>query len=216
MGRLEGVMKQTGMMRFLSPPMLTFKTGLPHQKITDFFDEMMFATDRVIGVVAPCILDFTIPRLYKTGGILDFNSKNKKIPIADKTLGQLLFDLKERIIIDENEYNDLRLIKDIRNAFAHELETNSFSTPHVKEKLDKLNHFRNWTICTKLHEGGHGYKKIKKDDIINNTDWKIIVGGYDEFDTFGNLAEKYVHAVAYYYSLIELYCGLIMLNGQTL
>jgi DNA-binding MltR family transcriptional regulator len=45
-------------------------------------------------------------------------------------------------VIDEDLYNDLRIIKDIRNKFAHPEGPTDFNTPKVKDLVRK---FESWT-----------------------------------------------------------------------
>jgi DNA-binding MltR family transcriptional regulator len=70
------------------------------------------------------------------------NTKAKRIfegPLASfgaKTDVAYAFEL-----IDDDVYNDLRVIKDIRNEFAHSLATVSFASPEIVELVKK---FRGW------------------------------------------------------------------------
>ena len=45
-------------------------------------------------------------------------------------------------VIDEDLYNDLRIIKDIRNKFAHPEGPTDFNTPKIKDLVQK---FDSWT-----------------------------------------------------------------------
>jgi DNA-binding MltR family transcriptional regulator len=82
-------------------------------------------------------------------------SNNKAEQIFDSPLGPL-YNFSSKIdiayafkVIDEDLYNDLRIIKDIRNKFAHPKGPTDFQTPKIKDFVQK---FKSWT------SGGDGYE----------------------------------------------------------
>src|SRR5262249_39543436 len=82
-------------------------------------------------------------------------SNNKAEQIFGSPLGPLYhFSPKIDIayafkVIDEDLYNDLRIIKDIRNKFAHPEGPTDFHTPKIKDLVRK---FKSWTSMSDEYE----------------------------------------------------------------
>jgi DNA-binding MltR family transcriptional regulator len=82
-------------------------------------------------------------------------SNNKAEQIFGSPLGPLYhFSPKIDIayafrVIDEDLYNDLRIIKDIRNKFAHPEGPTDFERPKIKDLLRK---FKSWTSTSDKYE----------------------------------------------------------------
>jgi DNA-binding MltR family transcriptional regulator len=113
---------------------------LSGDQINRTFNEVFKQTDRASAIVSSALLEELIERLliaffmdHETvkrdlfDGISPLSTMSAKINIAYH-LG----------LLEKNEFEDLKLIKNIRNDFAHSFETINFETQRIKDKCLQL------------------------------------------------------------------------------
>jgi DNA-binding MltR family transcriptional regulator len=104
------------------------------------FDEVFKQTDRASAIVSSSLLEELLERLI-LAFLLD-NEKAKKdlfdgmAPLA--TMSAKINIANHLGLINKNEYEDLKIIKNIRNDFAHSFETINFETQRIKDKCIRL------------------------------------------------------------------------------
>lgn len=106
--------------------------------IKGFLEEFQEETDRAAAVLGAAYLDECLKQLI-TGFLIDDSTK------AANLLKGPLRSFASRIsasycmgLISENEYDDLQIILEIRNRFAHRLHGLSFSDSWVRDKCSEL------------------------------------------------------------------------------
>ncbi len=111
------------------------------QKETDaFFEVFGKETDRGLAIASVCYLDNTLEKLIKAA-----YRKDQRIKILFKD-NQILQSFYNKVciayfsgLIPEAVYDDLKLLGEIRNRFAHSvLETVSLNDLPITQKIDKL------------------------------------------------------------------------------
>jgi DNA-binding MltR family transcriptional regulator len=105
-----------------------------------FFDAFSKETDRGLAIASVCYLDDMLEKLIKA-----VYRKDPRIKILFKD-NQILQSFHNKVciayfsgLIPEALYNDLKLVGEIRNKFAHSvLETVSLNDISIAQKIDKL------------------------------------------------------------------------------
>ena len=132
--------------------MPTFKkTDRTHEyeqlgKHPELNSELVNATDRVAALIGATIIDLHLERLLSAFLIDD--GKEVKALISGKDQNAALGSLAPRAraayclgIVSKVEFEDINTIRNIRNAFAHQLFDCSFETPEVKNACESLKMF---------------------------------------------------------------------------
>jgi hypothetical protein len=138
----------------------------------DFFGEIGALPDRLIGLLAPVVIDRRLTAAMKAR-LRDYNLPGGSSVFADlfEPPGEL-GDLGTRIrlglamgLYGAATYADIRLIVKIRNAFAHRLETRDFNSQQVKGWTSTLKIVERYPAPPKSHPSMHGGEVKSADDL---------------------------------------------------
>lgn len=106
-----------------------------------FWDALEKESDRAIAVIATCILDTQLEELIRASYIKD--ARVKLLFKSDHILQTYFAKINIAYfsgLIPEPLYNDLKIIAEIRNSFAHQITGNmNFSATNIANKIDKFN-----------------------------------------------------------------------------
>lgn len=110
------------------------------EQLNRTFDEIFKQTDRASAIVSSAILEEILERMLISFFV---NHDTIKKDLFDGTAPISTFSAKINIVyhlglIDINEYRDLKIVKDIRNDFAHSFEHINFETQRIKDKCNNL------------------------------------------------------------------------------
>lgn len=113
------------------------------ENLNKFLKEFQKETDRATAILGVCYLDKTIENLLTKFFIPNSKFIEKYIIGNSLTTAIDTFSKKIRLayglgLLREEEYNDLEIIRDIRNDFAHKLHGLSFETQSIKDKSFNL------------------------------------------------------------------------------
>ena len=115
-------------------------------KHPDLNAELVNASDRVAALIGATIVDLHLERLLSAFFIDD--EKEVKALVSGKDQNAALGSFAPRAraayclgLISKVEYQDINTIRNIRNAFAHQLFDCSFETPEVKVACESLKLF---------------------------------------------------------------------------
>lgn len=100
------------------------------------FDEVFKQTDRASAIVSTALLEELLERLL-LAYLIDHVSVKRDLfeGIAPVSTMSAKINLAYYLgLLDQNEFDDLKLIKKIRNDFAHSFEGINFDTPRIKDK----------------------------------------------------------------------------------
>lgn len=114
------------------------QTRIKLDDIKGFFREFGDESDRAAAILGATYLDECLRELI-ANFLVDDSTE------VDKLLGGPLQFFGSRVrasycmgLISEDEYHDLKIIRDVRNDFAHDLHGLSFSTPSVIKQCSAL------------------------------------------------------------------------------
>jgi DNA-binding MltR family transcriptional regulator len=100
------------------------------------FDEVFKQTDRASAIVSSALLEELLERLL-LAHLVDHVSVKRDLfeGIAPLSTMSAKINLAYYLgLLNQNEFDDLKLIKKIRNDFAHSFEGINFETPRIKDK----------------------------------------------------------------------------------
>ena len=103
-------------------------------------EEIKTQSDRAAAIVAAAFIDERL-RQYLSRFLIDKPKEVEELFGFDRPLGS--FGSRIRVayclgLLDDNEYHDLKIIQDVRNAFAHELHGLTFADPWVAQRCREL------------------------------------------------------------------------------
>lgn len=110
------------------------------EQLNRTFDEVFKQTDRASAIVSSSLLEELLERLILAFLIDNEKTKNNLFdgmaPLS--TMSAKINVAYHLGLINKNEYEDLKIIKNIRNDFAHSFETINFETQRIKNKCIRL------------------------------------------------------------------------------
>lgn len=117
------------------------KEELTQGQLNSTFDEIFKQSDRASAVVSGGILEEILQRM-----LISFflQHQNVKKSMFDGLTPLSTFGAKIELcyhlgLINETEYEDLKLVKNIRNTFAHSIKSINFDTDSIKDRCLQLN-----------------------------------------------------------------------------
>jgi len=121
------------------------KKELTSQQLNDTFAEIFKQSDRASAVVSGGILEEILERMI-ISYLLPLPNIKKLLfdgmsPLS--TFGAKIYVAFYLGLINKAEYDDLVLIKKIRNEFAHSIERLNFETPKIKDRCLQLQTLNN-------------------------------------------------------------------------
>jgi len=141
---------------------------LTSEQLNSTFDEIFKQSDRASAVVSGGILEEILQRMI-TAFFLPNPNINQSMfdglaPIS--TFGAKI-DLSYHLgLLNKKEYEDLKLIKKIRNDFAHSIKGINFNTENIKDRCLQLNTLNGTNPPKEIYEN---IKNIKALFQINTT-----------------------------------------------
>jgi len=112
-----------------------------HEDILGFMEEFEGESDRAAAVLGAAYLDDHLRELIGSFLIDDSTRVDELLKGPLAPLGSFASRISASYcmgLMSKNEYNDLQIIREIRNRFAHELHGVSFSDAWVKNKCAEL------------------------------------------------------------------------------
>jgi len=139
------------------------------EQLNQTFKEIFKQTDRASAIVSSAILEEILERLLISFFVVhDHTKKDLFEGTAPISTMSAKINLSYHLgLLGEDEYKDLRLIKDVRNEFAHSFETINFETQRIKDKCLRLKTLMNTNPPKDLLESGN--MNIKMFFQINTT-----------------------------------------------
>ena len=113
------------------------------KRLIEIVNHLFYQTDRAAAVVAGCILDDLLKSMLTAFFLQDINLDEKMF----KGMAPLsTFSAKINIayctgLINKKQYNNLMLVKKIRDLFAHSVEDLTFDTPKIRDRCIQLKNF---------------------------------------------------------------------------
>lgn len=109
----------------------------------EFLGQIATYPDRIVGLLAPAIVDARLEAAIRAQWQDNPKKKFLKDLFRDGGGPFSSFGIKTRIgfairLYGEDAYNDLRILAEVRNAFAHKLEPKDFQNEKIAEQANKL------------------------------------------------------------------------------
>lgn len=105
-----------------------------------FWEALTRESDRAIAIISACLLDNLLEKLIRASYIKD--PRVKSLFKNDHILQTFFAKINIAYfsgLIPKFTYDDLKLVCEIRNRFAHEINENlTFSTKNISERIDQL------------------------------------------------------------------------------
>jgi hypothetical protein len=121
------------------------KEELTQDQLNSTFDEIFKQSDRAAAIVSGGILEEILQRMI-TSFLLPHPNIDKNIfdGVAPISTFAAKIELSYHLgLINKIEYEDLNLIKKIRNQFAHSIKGITFETDNIKDRCLQLNTLNN-------------------------------------------------------------------------
>ena len=102
-------------------------------RMPEFLEEWVEGSDRSTGIMTGALLDEMLRRLLERAVVQGMPSDECAVPSQFAPRINLAYAMG---LISDEEYHDLRLVKKIRNHFAHHIDQPyTFETPIIREKV---------------------------------------------------------------------------------
>jgi mannitol operon repressor len=109
-------------------------------QLSQTFAEVFGQTDRASAIVAAALLEEVLERLL-LAFILEHDTAKRDLVDGMAPLSTLSAKINASFhlgLISEAQFEDLKIIKDVRNDFAHSFEPITFETPRIKDRCMRL------------------------------------------------------------------------------
>jgi DNA-binding MltR family transcriptional regulator len=114
--------------------------GFTADQLNRTFEEVFKQTDRASAIVSSALLEELLERLV-LAFLIDHQSAKRDLLDGMTLLSTMSAKINLAYylgLLEQSEFEDLKLIKNIRNDFAHSFETISFETQRIKDKCLQL------------------------------------------------------------------------------
>ncbi len=108
--------------------------------LTGLVEEIKTHSDRAAAIVGAAFIDERL-RQYLSRFLIDKPKEVEELFGFDRPLGSFGSRIRTAYclgLLDDDEYHDLKIIQEVRNAFAHELHGLTFADPWVANKCKDL------------------------------------------------------------------------------
>jgi DNA-binding MltR family transcriptional regulator len=114
--------------------------GFTADQLNRTFEEVFKQTDRASAIVSSALLEELLERLV-LAFLMDHQAAKRDLFDGMTPLSTMSAKINLAYylgLLEQNEFEDLKLIKNIRNDFAHSFETINFETQRIKDKCLQL------------------------------------------------------------------------------